>query len=216
MRTLYPASGYFLATRSLKPISRKFGFDRGTPIDRYWIESFLSDHHSDIKGRVLEIGDNRYTKQFGGNAVKQSDVLDVVKNPQATIIADLANVSQVADETFDCIVLTHVLGIVPEYQQALKECYRLLKKNGTLLITVSCFSPVQTHSPSLWRFSPRGLAYAVGKAFGEENVQVSSYGNVLSGQMFWVGMSQEEMTKEEIEYRDPEYPCIATCRAVKQ
>src|SRR4051794_37443694 len=48
------------------PISTVFGFDRGTPIDRYYIETFLSKNADDIRGRVLEIGDNSYTVRFGG------------------------------------------------------------------------------------------------------------------------------------------------------
>ena len=40
------------------PISSNFGFDRGTPIDRYYIERFLHRHTSDIQGRALEVGDD--------------------------------------------------------------------------------------------------------------------------------------------------------------
>jgi hypothetical protein len=38
-----------------EPISRLFGFDRGTPIDRYYIEKFLIEKKKDICGRLLEI-----------------------------------------------------------------------------------------------------------------------------------------------------------------
>ena len=55
-----------LATYRLQ-LSRDFGFDRGTPIDRYYIESFLSTHASDIRGHVLEVADNTYTRRFGGD-----------------------------------------------------------------------------------------------------------------------------------------------------
>src|SRR5258708_1276969 len=43
--------GDFVRTR---PISTSFGFDRGTPIDRYYIENFLGRNAGDIRGRVLE------------------------------------------------------------------------------------------------------------------------------------------------------------------
>src|SRR3954452_17335664 len=56
------------------PLSR-FGFDRGLPIDRFYIEQFLHTHRADIRGRVLEIEDDGYTRQFGSSAVEQSDVL---------------------------------------------------------------------------------------------------------------------------------------------
>ena len=51
--------------RQLTPISYEFGYDRGQPVDRYYIENFLSRHADDIRGRVLEIGDNHYTRTFG-------------------------------------------------------------------------------------------------------------------------------------------------------
>jgi glycosyltransferase involved in cell wall biosynthesis len=50
---------------STRPISLDFGFDRGTPVDRYYVEGFLARHASDIRGRVLEIGDASYSRRFG-------------------------------------------------------------------------------------------------------------------------------------------------------
>ncbi len=39
--------------RRLTPVSKEFGFERGLPIDRYYIEKFLAEHTSDIQGRVF-------------------------------------------------------------------------------------------------------------------------------------------------------------------
>ena len=73
----------FGSLRRLNPISTMFGYDRGRPIDRYYIENFLAYHADDIRGRVLEIGDDSYTRQFGGGRVEVSDVLHVTEgNPQ--------------------------------------------------------------------------------------------------------------------------------------
>ena len=41
----------------LQPISNVFGFDRGQPIDRYYVENFLSENASLIRGVVLEVAD---------------------------------------------------------------------------------------------------------------------------------------------------------------
>src|ERR1044071_606160 len=65
----------FGALRRLTPISREFGLDRGQPIDRYYVEDFLERNAADIRGRVLEVGDDRYTRKFGGGRVSRSDVL---------------------------------------------------------------------------------------------------------------------------------------------
>src|SRR3954466_14293166 len=51
------------------PLSTEFGFDRGTPIDRYYIEAFLAANAGDVRGRVLEIGDDSYSRQFGADRI---------------------------------------------------------------------------------------------------------------------------------------------------
>jgi hypothetical protein len=92
------------------PFSIRYGFDRGGPVDRYYIENFLQQNADSIQGRVLEIGDNEYTMRYGGKKVTQSDIFHVnAENPKATIIGDLSNAPQVPDNSFDCIILTQTL-----------------------------------------------------------------------------------------------------------
>src|SRR5215203_4909822 len=72
-----------------RPISRNYGWERGTPIDRFYIDRFLTRHATDITGRVLEIGDDEYTRGYGADRVTKSDVLHASEgNPSATIVAD--------------------------------------------------------------------------------------------------------------------------------
>jgi SAM-dependent methyltransferase len=215
MRYLRPAGFYWLATRDLHPISDKFGFDRGTPIDRFWIEGFLGSNKGSIKGDCLEITDNTYTREFGNN-ISRSDVLDINKsNKSATIFGDLRNLNMIRDNTYDCVILTHVLGIIDDYHAAISEIFRILKPGGTLLATVSCFSPVYDPSANLWRFTPAGAKYVFEKYFFPVNLTIKSYGNVFAGQCFWAGMSQEELSRQELEYNDPRFPCIVAIKAVK-
>lgn len=216
MRTLKPNSGYWLATRSMEPISMKFGFDRGTPIDRHWMHLFLDKNKDLIKGRVLEVTDNNYTVVYGGDKVTQSDVLDIDKNnKKATIIADLQDASVIKDNTYDTIILTNVLGIIPDYEAVIRECYRMLKPGGNLLLTVSSFSPTRDIEINLWRFTTTSAKYVFSKYFKPANLAIESYGNVLTGQCFWVGMAQEELTAEELNYQDPRFSCIVAIRATK-
>lgn len=71
-----PVNGVdFGAFRRLKPISNLYGWDRGTPVDRYYIEKFLDKHRDAIQGHVLEISEDTYTKKFGGDRVAQIDIL---------------------------------------------------------------------------------------------------------------------------------------------
>ena len=59
----------FGSLRRLSPISSVWGLDRGRPLDRYYIENFLESHRTDVRGRVLEAGNNAYTVRFGDDRV---------------------------------------------------------------------------------------------------------------------------------------------------
>ena len=75
--------------RRTSPVSRVFGLDRGTAIDRYYIEKFLTKSSALIGGVVLEIGDDYYTKKYGGSRVTRSEILHAVEgNAKATLIGD--------------------------------------------------------------------------------------------------------------------------------
>lgn len=212
MKTLYPKEAYFLfPVRMTKPLSTKYGFDRGTPVDRFYIELFLANNAEYIHGTCLEIGNNEYTLRFKGNRVVKSDVLDVdTKNKKATIHGDIRNLSHVPSNTYDCIILTHTLGIIDDHESAAREVIRILKPGGTLLITVSAMGVAQNPERCYWRYTPAALKYLFGKYIPSKDIIVSSYGNVLSGQAFWVGFAAEELTSQELELSDPRYPVIST------
>lgn len=216
MKKIKPKDHYYLA-KNTQPISDKFGYDRGTPINRYYIEHFLDENKKLIKGRCLEVVDNNYTKRFGGERVVKSDILDNDKsNKQATIIDDLKNLVTVKDNTFDCLVITQTLGMIDEFDQAIKECKRILKPGGVLLLTVSAMSPVlEVNESTYWRFTVAGAKYAFGKYFSKDKLEVKSCGNALAGQSFWVGLALEELTEKEIAFNDPQFPVIITVKATK-
>src|SRR5918994_645327 len=127
----------FGSLRRLTPVSREFGFDRGLPIDRYYIESFLARQAGDIQGHVLEIKDRTYTRKYGGSSVQVSDVLDMIEDsPQVTIVADLASAPHVPSDTFDCIICTQTLHLIYDVRLVVQTLYRVLKPGGVLLATI--------------------------------------------------------------------------------
>ena len=83
--------------RRTTPLSRSWGYDRGTPIDRAYIEQFLASHSEDVRGACLEVLNADYTHRFGGERVTSSDVLDInPANTAATIVADLGEPDSLA------------------------------------------------------------------------------------------------------------------------
>lgn len=205
--------------RRLRPISGCWGFDRGLPIDRYYIENFLATHCDDIKGHTLEIGDSYYTKKFGGDRVTKSDVFHAVEgNPEATIIGDLTNAEHIPSDTFDCLILTETLQLIYEVRLALKTIYRILKPGGVVLVTVpgiTQLSDEQWKGSWYWNYTTLAAQRLFEEVFPSANIQVKTYGNVLAATTFLQGLAVEELHKEELDYQDSNYEVTITIRAVK-
>jgi SAM-dependent methyltransferase len=218
----WPPVGWarFGGLRRLTPISRVFGFDRGLCIDRYYIERFLSLHASDIQGHVLEIGDDSYTRRFGGNRVTKSDVLHVAAgNPKATIVADLTSANDIPSNTFDCMIFTQTLQFIYEVRDAIRTIYRILRPGGVLLATFSGISQISRYDMDrwgdYWRFTSRSARRLFEETFPATSVVVEPHGNVLAAIAFLHGLAREDLHREELDYRDPDYEVLITVRAVK-
>ena len=103
----------------LTPISRTFGFDRGLPIDRYYIESFLGEICGIFEGERWRLPITLTRRKFGGGRVVQSDVLHAeAGNPTATIVADLSREEGLPPDAFDCIILTQTLQMIYDLRAA--------------------------------------------------------------------------------------------------
>jgi glycosyltransferase involved in cell wall biosynthesis len=205
--------------RRTSPISREYGYDRGQPIDRYYIEHFLARHAEDVHGRVIEIGDASYTRRFGGDRVTTSDVLHVnEENPDATIIADLTSAEEVPASTFDCFVLTQTLQLIYDVRAALKTVYRILKPGGVVLATVPGISQISNDEWGetwYWAFTSLSARRLFEEVFPKGHVEVQAHGNVLAATAFLHGLATHELRKEELDCADREYEMLITIRAVK-
>lgn len=215
-RSLHPA---WLGTlRRVTPLSNYYGYDRGYPIDRYYIEGFLEQNRACIRGRVLEVKDSAYTNQFG-IGVERRDVLDInPANHQATIVADLSRADSIPAASFDCFILTQTLQFILDTRAALSHSYRILKPGGTLLATVPSISRIELGEAikhDYWRFTAASCQALFGEVFGNENISIYSFGNVLSTVAFLMGMACEEVSSRELDARDEYYPLVIAVKAVK-
>jgi SAM-dependent methyltransferase len=201
------------------PISAWFGFDRGLPIDRYYIDRFLAAHANDIQGRVLEIGDSDYTRRFGGNRVTVSDVLDVAEgSSSATFVGDLTSAEHIPSNIFDCAIVTQTLHLIYDVRSAFASLYRILKPGGVLLLTVPGISPIsrdQWGQSWYWGFTTLSVRRLLEEAFPSVCVEVDAYGNVLAATAFLQGLATSELQAEELNLRDAQYELLITARTEK-
>ncbi len=211
----------FGSLRRVTPISETFGYDRGLPIDRYYIERFLQEHSGAIRGNVLEVGDSTYTTQFGRDeAVERVDILDVREdNPRATVVSDLTEPERFPADAYDCVICTQTLPYIYDVQTAVRTLHRILRPGGTVLATVTSLSRVWTKGDRLygdyWRFTSRSSRLLFEQVFDSEEVAVASYGNVLAAASFLYGLATSELRRDELDYNDPDIPLLIGIKARK-
>jgi len=201
------------------PIDPNWGFERGTPIDRVYVEEFVGSHAADIRGRVLEIAAPDYTSRFG-SGVERSDILMATEgNPQATIVGDLTDAPHITDDTFDCAIVTQTLQFVYDVRAALATLHRILKPGGVLLATVPGITkispPEDEEYGEWWHYTRRSALRLAEEAFGTGNVEVATYGNVLTAAGFLYGLAAPDLQPEELAAHDPLYEVIVGIRAVR-
>ena len=217
-----PPVGEVRLIRRLSPVSATFGFERGQPVDRYYIENFLARHTEDIRGRVLEIRGDDYTRKFGGQRVEVSDVLDVAEdNRRATIHADLTQADHVPSGAFDCIILTQTLHFIYDVRSAARTLYRILKPGGVLLATFPGISKTGCRECGkhgeyyCWMFTKLSAQRLFDETFPAADLEIEAHGNVLAAVSFLHGLAAEEVRREELDHHDPDYEVLITLRAVK-
>jgi len=206
----------FGGLRRVTPFSHAFGAHRGLPIDRYYVEGFLARHSDDVRGRVLEISAPVYTRRFGADRVTHGDVLSLTEgNPAATIIGDLADAPQLLDASFDCIIVTQTLHLIHDVGAAIDTVFRTLRPGGVVLATVPGITQLDRVETWHWSLTPASATRLFTDRFGAGNIAVEDHGNVLAATAFLFGLAAEELTIDELDHHDRDYPVTVAVRAVR-
>lgn len=196
----------------LSPVSGHYGNDRGRPLDRYYIETFLDSHKHLIKGTVLEVGDDRYTRKFGQSRVISGDILDIdPSNRAADLRGDLTRPDMFPENRYNTIILTQTLHIIFDYSSVLESLKKMIKNGGCIFVTLPVVSRIDTAaglSRDCWRFTTASARGIFESHFPGSTVNVRAYGNVLTCAAFLYGYAVEEFSKEQVDFFDPDFPLI--------
>lgn len=210
----YPDAQGLLKALPLYPLDDSYGMNRGTPIDRYYIEKFLEAQKKWIHGTVMEIGDRFYTQKFGGEQVTDSIILHVEKENAANhqIKGNFATGEGLTEESIDCLICTQTLPFIYDLRSAADNILRILKRGGVALITVGGISQIiqyeQIHYGHFWSFTSQSLSRLFEEIEAVDTVEIFSYGNVKTATAFLYGISYEELKQEELDIFDPSYQLI--------
>jgi SAM-dependent methyltransferase len=206
--------------RRLAPISSTWGFDRGVPVDRFYIDRFMRSHERDVRGRVLEIANPAMTRRYGGDRVTRSDVLHPVAAPApVTLVGDLATGEGIPEAAFDCAIVTQTLLLVYDVQAAIRTLGRILAPGGVALVTVPGITKISREDMDqwgqFWSFTSASLRRLFNESFDSERVSIEAYGNVLAATAFLHGLSAGELTEVELLHRDRDFEVLLAVRAAK-
>ncbi len=140
------------------PIDPDFGWYRGTPVDRYYIENFFRRNAGLIRGRVLEVGGSTYSRRFSDGKAESFSVLNVTPdNEETTIVGDLRNKATLPADAFDCFICAQTFQYIFELSEAVEGAHHLLRPGGVLLATVPGISQISSKDPErygeYWRFT---------------------------------------------------------------
>jgi len=199
--------------RRVTPMSATYGFDRGTPIDRYYVDRFFTAHRDLIKGRLLEIQTRDHIRRYG-TEVAAADTLDISPDFDPTYCCDLAQAGQVPSGSYDCFLLPNTLCFLRDLDAALREARRIVRPGGAILATVPGFVPLTPDVADYWHASADGWRVVAARVWPDCKTTIETHGNCLAAAAAMYGIAVEELTARELDVDDPRYPVLVTiaCR----
>lgn len=209
-----------LGKMATSPVSRQFGYDRGTPIDRMYIERFLDENRQYIRGDVMEIAEDTYTHRYGGGNVENAYILHIAGG-EGCIKGDLATGEGIDREFLDCFICTQTFNFIYDIFSACKNLTAALKPGGTALVTVSGILQISRYDMDrwgqYWGFTDKSMEQLFRKSMdgAVQEIEIKTYGNVKSAVCYLEGLCAEELTEEELWKQDRDYQVIITCRVTK-
>jgi hypothetical protein len=201
-----------------EPRSRLFGTERGTAIDRRYIERFLDARRSRVRGRVLEVAESRYGPRLGGPDARYEVLHVEAGHPGASVVGDLTRPETLPGERFDCFICTQTFNFVYDLPACVRGAAHLLRPGGVLLATVAGISQISRYDMDrwgdYWRFTSASCQRLFATAFA--TVEVATFGNVLAAKALLDGLAVEDLPRPELLDRvDPDYQVVLGIEAIK-
>lgn len=203
--------------RRLRPFSDNFGWDRGTPVDRYYVDRFFARHRADITGDVLEIDRNIYTRRYG-NDLRTVHSVDISPASEPTFLCDLAHCESILpSEAYDCVLLPCTLQHFRELELCLRNVLRVVKPGGVVLANAAGLFRLDEVGLDFWRPTPDGWREMLRNAWPDCEVIVEGEGNCLAVVAINLGLALEELRPEELDNYDARFPVVTNiyCRKPK-
>jgi SAM-dependent methyltransferase len=194
--------------KRLIPMCFEFGSTRGTPIDRYYLSRFIEKIHPDVVGDALEIGGNRRNRRlYNFMQTNSYRAMDLNKRLGVDIIGDAHNAKIVEHGSLDSIIIFNVLEHCEKPWIVIENMYDWLRDGGKVFCMVPTAQRIHGAPSDFWRFLPN----AIDSLFAKFPIRkLFIYGNPMTAIASLMGVAAEELSREELDHTNSEYP-VATC-----
>lgn len=199
--------------KRIAPFCQTFGFLRGKPIDRYYLDKFINEIKQEICGDILEIGATENAREsYDLNSDSSYRVMNVCVWKGVDIVGDAHDTNNVEAESFDTILLFNVLEHCYAPWLVLENIHKWLKPGGKCFVSVPSAVRIHHIPQDYWRPLPDAFNWML-RNFSQW--QVFTYGNAMTVVASYYGVSAEELTTEELDSYHSDYPVI-TCVSAKK
>lgn len=122
-------------------------------ITRTRLDAFIKKHAQDSYTLDIGCANSPYSKFF-----KNRVGLDIASGPGVDVVSD-AHVLPFPDGTFENILCTEVLEHLHTPEKAISEMYRVLKSQGTIILTTRFIFPIHDAPHDYYRYTKYGLRH---------------------------------------------------------
>lgn len=186
------------------PACPYFGYSRGTPIDRFYLDEFIKAHRAGIRGRTLEIGGTPASRaRYGLSEVDEFVTVDGSASVGADVVGDVEDIATFPSCSFDSILAFYVLEHCEHPERVISNVHEWLKPGGTFFCVVPNTQRVHAAPKDYWRILPDGLA-SLFRRFADQRIEV--HGNLATCIATLSGIAVEEVPRHLLGERDSRYP----------
>jgi SAM-dependent methyltransferase len=189
------------------PFCPQFGNSRGTSIDRYYLDRFIAEIRSEVKGITLEIGGRKVNRELYNFTNATSYLTMDLKGLDLDITGDAHDTDAVEKESLDTVVLCNVLEHCERPWVVADNIYQWLKPGGQVFCMVPSAQRVHRVPQDYWRILPDAMDSLFAR-FSLRKLYI--YGNPLTTMAAYFGIAADELDRAELDHQHENYP-VATC-----
>ena len=199
--------------RRANPFCPRFGYSRGSPIDRYYLNLFVAEIRDQVRGDVVEVGGNNCNKnEYGFSRASRYRGLDVVASPGVDLVGDAAQPQCLPPSSLDGLVIFNVLEHTPRPWEIVANMRLWLREGGVACCMVPNAQRLHKAPEDYWRPLPAALMEMF---TGWSERRLYQYGNPVSTVASLMGIAAEELKEAELLDYHPDYPVVSCIFAKK-